>query len=321
MSPGTDSVALKGQLLALGFDRVGFARAEPARDFDRFEAWLERGHAGPLHYLARRRELRADPRALLPEARSLVLVSLNYHVRDPGTLASARAGRGWISRYAWGRDYHKVLRARLKRAAALLADTHGARQARVCVDSAPLLERSLAAAAGLGWIGKNTLLIDEELGSYTFLGALLTDLDLPPDAPVAERCGRCLACLEACPTGALRPEEPGCLDARRCISTLSVEQKGEFLPGQPDLLGDHLFGCDLCQEVCPWNGKAPETGEPDFLPREGLRRPLLSELLSMDEAGFLKRFAGTAVMRAGIEGLRRNVRAVRANQAKEAQSE
>ncbi len=309
---------LRSALLALGFERVGFARAGPVADHARYDEWLARGHAGPMAYLERQREARRDPAALLPEARSLVLVSLNYHVPDPGSLAPREAGRGWVSRYAWGRDYHKVLRGKLKQAAALLARDWGAQRSRVCVDSAPLLERSLAAGAGLGWIGKNTLLIDERLGSYTFLGALITDLALPPDGPVAERCGRCTACLEACPTGALAPERPGWLDARLCISTLTIETKGEFAPGEAALLGEHVFGCDICQEVCPWNREAPPTREADFAPRPGLQRPLLAELLSLDRAAFLARFAGTALMRAGETRLARNARAALANREPQA---
>jgi len=315
-SPALDPAAaarLKRALAALGFDRVGFAVAGPVADQGRYDEWLARGYAGPMAYLARQQEAKRDPTALLPGARSLVLVSLNYHVPDPGSRAARDAGRGWVSRYAWGRDYHKVLRGKLKQAAALLERDWGARRARICVDSAPLLERSLAAAAGLGWIAKNTLLIDERLGSYTFLGALLTDLALPPDGPVAERCGRCTACLEACPTGALAPERPGWLDARLCISTLTIETRGDLAPGEAALLGDHVFGCDICQEVCPWNRDAPATREADFAPRPGSRRPLLVELLALDRPAFLARFAGTALMRAGETRLARNARAALAN--------
>jgi epoxyqueuosine reductase len=312
-----DAARLKAALLALGFDRVGFAAVGPVADHARYGEWLARGYAGPMAYLERQAAARRDPAQLMPAARSLILVSLNYHVPDPGSGAPRAPGRGWVSRYAWGRDYHKVLRGKLKLAAGLLARDWGAREARVCVDSAPLLERSLAAAAGLGWIAKNTLLIDERLGSYTFLGALLTDLALPPDAPVAERCGRCTACLEACPTGALVPERPGWLDARLCISTLTIETKGDFAPGEAALLGEHVFGCDICQEVCPWNRAAPATGEADFAPRPGLQRPLLVELLALDRAAFLARFAGTALMRAGETRLARNARAALANAERE----
>ncbi len=308
-----DPARIERDLLALGFDRVGFVPAGETPDFARYEEWLARGFAGEMDYLVRGREARRDPRKLLPEARSVVLVSLSYHVPDPGTLASAEHGRGWVSRYAWGRDYHKVLKVRLRAAARLLETEHGARHTRVCVDSAPLLERSLAAAAGLGWIGKNTMLIDTELGSYTFLAALLCDLEIRTDATSApDRCGSCTACLDACPTNALA--QPGWLDARRCISYLTIEKRSEVAPELAALMGEHVFGCDLCQEVCPWNRDAPETSVRDFHPRPGLRRPELAPLLDLDRTETLHRFAGTPLMRAGAEGLRRNARIALANQ-------
>jgi epoxyqueuosine reductase len=316
--PSIDPGAIRRDLLALGFDRVGFAAAGSAPDHERYAAWLDRGFAGSMAYLAKHRELKRHTESLLPTARSLILVSLNYR---QGEASLPERGRGRVSRYARGRDYHKVLRGKLRRAGDLLLEKHSATRTRICVDSAPLLERSFAAAAGLGWIGKNTLLIDETIGSFTFLGALLTDLALPPDAPVPDRCGSCTACLEACPTAALRPETPGWLDARRCISTLTIEAPGSADDELAPLLGDHLFGCDICQEVCPWNRRAPETGEPDFQAREGLSQPLLEEILAMDEAAFLERFAGTAVMRAGLEGMQRNARIALANQAPEEPTE
>lgn len=294
---------LKREILAIGFDRVGVASAGPVADFGRYAAWLDGGFAGTMRYLRKHRAQREDPRELLPEARSVIVLSLNY--AGPGRPEPAR-GRGRISRYALGRDYHKILRKRMKAVEALLRERHGAGATRSCVDSAPLLERSLAAAAGLGWIGKNTMLIDEKLGSWTFLGAVLCDLELPPDSRAAGRCGSCVACLEACPTGAF--PEPGLLDARRCISYLTIEHRGEIEPELAAKMGNHVFGCDICQEVCPWNASAPPGGVEDFRPRPGLVDPPLSELADLDEDRFLARFAGTPVMRAGLEGMRRNAR-------------
>ncbi len=312
--PSIAPEAIRRDLLKLGFDRVGFAAAGKAPDHERYAAWLDRGFAGSMDYLARHRDLKSHTDSLLPGARSVILVSLNYR---QGAASCSERGRGRVSRYARGRDYHKVLRKKLRRAGDLLLERHGATQTRICVDSAPLLERSFAAAAGLGWIGKNTLLIDETIGSFTFLGALLTDLALPPDAAATDRCGSCTACLEACPTAALRPEAPGWLDARRCISTLTIEAPGSADAELAPLLGDHLFGCDICQEVCPWNRQAPDTGEPDFQVRDTPLGPLLDDILAMDEPAFLKRFAGTAVMRAGLNGLQRNARIVRENERSE----
>jgi len=296
---------LKAMILAEGFDRVGIAPVGEVSDFPRFESWLEKGYAGGMSYMERRRSLRDDPRNLLPEAVSIIMVSVNYHwPEEDASSGGAHCGR--VSRYARGRDYHKVLRKRLHRVEAMLLENFGATATRACVDSAPLLERSLAAAAGLGWIGKNTMLIDERLGSWTFLGALLCDLHLPADAPVADRCGNCRACLDACPTKAF--PEAGVLDSRRCISYLTIEHKGGIDGEMARRMGDHVFGCDICQEVCPWNAKAPAGSVKDFRPRPGVASPLLSELLHASEVDFLDRFAGSAVMRAGWECMRRNAR-------------
>ncbi len=303
-----ESARLKSVFQNLGFDRVGFAPAAIVADYSRYQKWLDAGFAGGMDYMHRNCCPREDPRELLAEARSVILVSMNYlwPIEEPES-----DGRGRISRYARGRDYHKVMRKRLKKAELILREEFGARATRVCVDSAPLLERSLAAAAGLGWIGKNTMLIDESLGSWTFLGALLCDLDLPADSPVADRCGNCTACLDACPTQAF--PEPGVLDAGKCISYLTIEHKGEIPGALADLMGDHVFGCDVCQEVCPWHNKAPVTKIEDFEPRSQVIAPLITELLELDENSFLKRFAGTPVMRTGLEGMKRNARIAREN--------
>ncbi len=303
---------LKREILALGFSRVGFASVEPVADHDRYRDWIAAGNAAGMDYLVKHSELRRSPADLLPGARSVIMVSLNYHVDDPGSLQSHEAGHGWVSRYAWGRDYHKVMRRRLKDLARLLTQSYESRATRACVDTAPLLERSLAAASGLGWIGRNSMLIDEKIGSYTFLGAVLTDLDLPADGPAVDRCGSCTACIDACPTDAL--SEPGMLDSRRCISYLTIEHKGEIDPALADLMGNHLFGCDICQEVCPWNSKAPATNEADFEPRPGCRNPELTPLVDMDRSVLLDKFAGTPLMRAGSRGLSRNARIALRNQ-------
>ena len=322
-----DPESLRAALLELGFDRVGFAPVGQQPDFARFEAWLADGCAAGMDYLSRGAEARRDPARLLPGARSVIMVSVSYHAppaggdrggeaagpaagsaAPAGAEETAPAGFGRVSRYARGRDYHRVLKARLREAGRLLAERHGARATRICVDTAPLLERSLAARAGLGWIGKNTCLVDPELGSWTFLGGLITDLDLPPDAPQPDGCGDCRACLDACPTGAL--VAPGRLDARRCLSYLTIEHRGPIPPEPAARLGDRVFGCDRCQEVCPFNAVARATRREDFRPRPGQSLLELAPLLDLDRAGLVARFAGTPLMRAGEAGLARNARAV-----------
>ncbi|MBN2172248.1 MAG: tRNA epoxyqueuosine(34) reductase QueG [Candidatus Krumholzibacteriota bacterium] len=330
VTPGArpaDPEGLRAELLALGFDRVGFAPVGEQPDFARFRDWLAEGCAAGMDYLARHAEARRDPARLLAGARSVIMVSVSYHAPrpagegrggdaaksagadDPATTDEpAPAGFGRVSRYARGRDYHRVLRGRLRQAARLLAERHGARAARICVDTAPLLERSLAARAGLGWIGRNTCLVDPELGSWTFLGALLTDLDLPPDSPQPDRCGDCRACLDACPTGALAA--PGRLDARHCLSYLTIEHRGPLPAELAARLEGRVFGCDRCQEVCPFNAGARATRAEDFHPRPDQGLLELAPLLALDRAGLAARFAGTPLMRAGAEGLRRNAAAV-----------
>ena len=293
------------------FDLAGVARAGAvgAEQAEALRGWLARGGQGGMAYLARGVEERLDVRRLAPGARSVVCVGVSYFT---GGLAggSAAVGRaaGRVARYAWGRDYHEVVRERLGRLAERVrASCPQVRVLRCFVDTAPLLEKAWAAGAGLGWIGKNGLLINERLGSWLVLGEIVTDLEFDRyGEPAAGGCGACRRCLEACPTGALAGEA-GCggLDARRCISYLTVEGRGE-LPGDlAGRMGDWLFGCDVCQEVCPFNERAARTADGDFLPRGSWARPELGELLGMGAAEFARRFAGSSVARAGYEHLRR----------------
>ncbi len=281
-----------------GFELVGIAQAGAAADFDRYATWAADGHAGEMRYLTdQRAEVRRDVRKLLPSARSVICVGKLYNTSDPPT-DSAR-----ISRYAWGSaDYHDILRTGLEALIERL-QAHASFEHKICVDTAPLLERSLAREAGLGWIGKNTCVINEPQGSWFFLGELITSLDLAPDAPPKERCGTCTACIDACPTQALIPKGTGwTLDARRCISYLTIELRGpipeEFHAG----IGDNVFGCDICQDVCPWNRKAPVTAEPGFQPQ-----PIpLADLASMTPEAFRNRFRNTPVARTKLAGIQRN---------------
>ncbi len=250
----------------LGFDRVGFAPAADLPELARFPEWLERGYAGTMDYL--RKPRRADVRRLLPAARTVICCALNYDTRQPrSTEVPPHPERGWVSRYAWGQDYHRVMEEKLEALRTAIADRAGNRfEAKLYVDTGPVLERVYGKHAGLGWQGKNTCLLDEELGSFFFLGVLVTNLALEPDAPLPDGCGACTLCLEACPTGAL--VEPYVLDARRCLSYLTIELRDSIPEEFRPAMGRHVFGCDICQDVCPYNGRAWLTEVVAFEPRQ-----------------------------------------------------
>jgi epoxyqueuosine reductase len=295
--------------LAVGFDLAGVARAEATPETRFLSEWLARGYAGEMDYLARRVEERVDPRRLLEGARSVVAVALVY---DPGERAPASSGSAEIARYAGGDDYHDVMRDRLRALEAGLALlAPGPVRTRGYVDTGPVLERVFAAYAGLGWIGKNTCLIHPRLGSYLFLGAVVTDLALEPGVREPDHCGSCRACLDACPTGALR--EPYVLDATRCLSYTTIEARGPIPEDLRAPQGDLAFGCDICQEVCPWNLRERRELPADPLglrarlrPRPEWRRPALAWLLSLDEAAWRAATRRTALRRARFRGLLRN---------------
>jgi epoxyqueuosine reductase len=289
---------------ALGFELAGIAPATNADGFRHLQEWLASGFAGEMDYMRRHEGARQHPKAVLPDVRSVVVVGLNYfparHARD-----NVAAPHGRIARYAAGADYHDVMRGKLNDLLAWAQQEAPGLQGRGVVDTAPLLERDFARRAGLGWFGKNTMLINKRLGSYTFLGALLLDLELAPSRPFeANHCGSCTRCLDACPTDAFTA--PFQLDARRCISYLTIELRGpipaELRPG----MGDWVFGCDVCQEVCPWNHKAPQSSEASL--QMGGAGPALDlvELLGLSEGEFRRRFRGTALWRARRRGLVRN---------------
>jgi len=296
LTAATLTESVKSLALAQGFDLVAVGPAVPPPHGAALRAWIEAGHAAGMAYLGRRLEERLDPKRVLPGAAAVVCVALNYNQGEP-------ADPSWrpVARYAWGRDYHDVIGPRLERLAAHLAEAGGARS-RGYVDTGPVLERDLAARAGLGWIGKNTMLLHPALGSWFFIGVLLTTAELIFDQPLADRCGSCRACLDACPTGAF--VAPYVLDARRCISYLTIEHRGEIDPALHAPMAGWQFGCDVCQDICPWNRKAPITHEPDFLPRT--RYPEPAALAGMDDGAIRERFRGTALLRAKPSGLRRN---------------
>jgi len=279
----------------LGFDLVAIGPADPPDHGRAFEAWLDAGYAGTMAYLERGRAKRLDPRQVLPGARAVIAAALNYY-QGPDAAGPAHA-----SRYAWGDDYHAVMEPRLH---ALLDDLAGAAPGvtgRVYVDTGPVLERDLAARAGLGWLGKNTMLLHPALGSWFFIGVVLTTAELAPDAPLPDRCGSCTQCLEACPTQAF--VAPYVLDARRCVSYLTIEHRGPIPRELRAPIGTWAFGCDVCQAVCPWNRRAPITAEAAFAARE---LPALAELVTLTEEAFQARLRGSPLRRARRRGLARN---------------
>jgi epoxyqueuosine reductase len=342
---------------ALGFDLCGVVSAEKFPELARTEEWLGRGYAGEMKYLADTR--RSDPRTAMPGVKSVIVCALNYNTAQPRSIPAAStkaradslsglseaSPRGWISRYAWGSDYHEVLRKKLGLLLAELqercgdgGDEHGRDRgdrkdhseifhARIYADTGPVQERILAKYAGLGWLGKNTLLLNQQLGSYFFLGVILTTMEIRPTspanaAPPPDLCGSCRRCIDACPTNALI--EPYVMDARRCISYLTIELRGGIPLEFRERIGNHVFGCDICQDVCPWNNRAPVTQAPEFAPREFYRNdgPALSDspaiepqsllepdlewLTAMSEAEFRDVFRGSAIKRTKWRGMVRN---------------
>jgi epoxyqueuosine reductase len=297
-----------------GFDLAGIAPAGPLPEFHFYRQWVEAGMAGEMSYLTgRRAEMRADPGSLLASARSIVCVGKLYD--------GSEFERGGISRYALGHDYHQIVRDGLKKLVERLKQSGaGPFYWKICVDTAPLLERACARRAGLGWIGKNTCLIHQRMGSWFFLGVLLVSLGLEPDGPPPERCGTCTRCIDACPTRAIIPtgraEGPAwALDARRCISYLTIELRGAVPESLRSGIGPHVFGCDICQQVCPWNRKAPLASEPSFAPR----RPALplEQLVALSEQEFRDMFRRTPVLRCRYTGFLRNVAVAMGNAALE----
>ena len=296
----------------LGFVRVSFSAAGPAPRAELFRRWLERGFHGEMDYLGRDAELRADVTRRSPWARTVISAALRYAPSPVPRTDGAPGLSGFVSRYALGKDYHKVLKRRLDELGRFVRDEGGGRvEARSLVDTSAILERDHASASGLGWTGKNAMVIDPQEGSYLFLGEILTDLELQPGSEMEDLCGGCTRCIDACPTGAI--VEARILDARRCISYLTIELRGAVAAPLRAAIGDHLFGCDVCQEVCPWNRESSPAQEPEFLPGPGVERTSLEEAVTLDAAEFSARFRDSAVSRARRNGFVRNALIVSAN--------
>jgi epoxyqueuosine reductase len=310
MSNAELTAGLKARAAELGFSLSGVCPAVAPPGARRLDDWMAAGYAGQMNYLAARREAYHDPNRVLQGARSIVMLAMNYRTAEP---LEPRAGQGRVSRYAWGdADYHDLIHARLVKLTDWLRQRSPTAKIRGVVDTAPLLEREFAQLAGLGWVGKNTLLINRQQGSWFFLAALITDVELLYDAPhETDHCGTCRACLDACPTGAF--PQPYVLDATRCISYLTIELRdavpADLRPG----IGDWLFGCDICQDVCPWNSRAPLSRQAEFAPREDSNPIDLISLFDLDDAAFRARFRHTPLWRPKRRGLLRNAAIVLGN--------
>jgi epoxyqueuosine reductase len=315
LAPPPFTARLKERALELGFDKVGVVPAAPLDvERRRLEEWLQRGYHGEMSWMAREPERRTDPQLLMPDARSVVVVALNYftpHAHD------ADPAHGKISRYAWGDDYHDVVGGKLKELLAWIKAECPEALGKPCVDIQPLMDKAWAVRAGLGWIGKHTNLITREYGSWVFLGELLLNLELEYDTVASEdHCGTCTLCLEACPTGAIT--EPYVVDSNRCISYATIELRAPEIPAPvADNLAGWLYGCDICQDVCPWNRFEQPTAETRFEPREGHISADLSDLLALTPDAYAARFRHTAIKRAKLAGLQRNARALQKNNSDE----
>jgi epoxyqueuosine reductase len=306
-------VIVKRAAQEAGFDLSGVAPAGDSPELRHFPEWIGAGRAGEMKYMESRDDRgklkRASLARVAPWARSVIVCAINYNTTHPYSTAVHDPTRGWISRYAWSReDYHEAVLQRLQQVEAALHEAVNESEpqliTRSYVDTGPVVERVFAKYAGVGWIGKNTCIINQQIGSWLFLGVILTSLDLTPDVPAPDRCGTCTRCIEACPTDAILA--PYQLDANRCISYLTIEKRGSIPEELRAGMGRHVFGCDICQDVCPWNRKAPATSAPEFSAREGLVNPALDWLAEVSAEEFRETFRGSPIRRAKRSGLRRN---------------
>jgi epoxyqueuosine reductase len=312
--PSEAQAIVKRAASEAGFDLCGIAAAGDTPELEYFPAWIAAGHAGEMEYMKARDDRgdlrRASLARVAPWARSVVVCAINYNTGHPYSTQMQDPSRGWISRYAWSReDYHEAVLRRLNQVEAALrhampAELQASLTTHCYVDTGPIVERVFAKYAGVGWMGKNTCIINQKKGSWLFLGVILTSLELAPDLPAPDRCGSCTRCIEACPTDAIF--EPYKLDSNKCISYLTIEKRGSIPEHLRAGMGRHIFGCDICQDVCPWNRKAPATTAAEFQPRDGLVNPALAWLAEMSVEEFREAFRHSPIRRAKRSGLRRN---------------
>ena len=304
---GLTAAAVKGHAHALGFDACGIAPAAAHPELRFYREWLDRGYAGEMAYLHRTAERRADVRQVIPSAQTVIVTATVYNTDRPYSIECADPDRAKVARYAWGDDYHDVVGARLESLLGWMREQSDLPfEGRWYVDTGPVQERVYAQHAGIGWIGKNTCVINPQLGSWLFLGEIICSLPLDIDAPAFDQCGACTLCIEACPTQAIR--EPGVLDSNRCISYLTIEHRGDIQPALASAIGSHVYGCDICQEVCPWNATAPKSDDPAWQPRPTWDGVGLSALDAKSDAELAGALKGSSMRRTKVQGLRRNVR-------------
>jgi epoxyqueuosine reductase len=304
---------LKQRAHQLGFDLVGIADASPSKYRDYYRQWLDDGRAGTMDYLHKRLDERTNPSVYLPGAKTVICVAINYFT----PLDPAPPGAGKVARYALGDDYHEVFKPKLHQLADWLRERAPEAQFKCAVDTAPVMEKELAARAGIGWIGKNTCILNEHIGSWLLLGEVLTTLELPPDNPALDRCGTCTRCIEACPTGAIT--EPYQLDAKKCISYLTIEHRTEIAPDLSPQIADWIYGCDICQDVCPWNRKAPVADLLEFHPRFPTGTLNVPEVLTWQDEHYRTQLRNSAIKRIKLPVLQRNAAIVAQNIARKSQ--
>jgi epoxyqueuosine reductase len=306
--------SIKEKAIGLGFDLVGISPAGPFPENQFYKSWLAKGFAGEMNYMEREPEKRGDIKNILLDAKSVISCGMNYNTDYPYSIEIKNKSRGWISRYAWGDDYHYLIKDKLLQLHEYVKDIspYGL-NSRVYVDTGPVLERVYGKYSGIGWYGKNTCLINQDIGSWIFIGEIITNLELDYDSPVSDRCGSCTMCIDACPTNALRA--PYILDSNLCISYLTIEIKGKIPFEMRDKIDSNIFGCDICQDVCPWNTKAKLSKDESFQPRDSLYNPELSRLSQLSVNEFTKVFKNSPVKRAKRKGLIRNVMVAIGNSA------